>query len=136
MIEKNRLITTLGRMNSLWFCCDPEPSIDLKACKGVQHARNTEDVSSPFLGIFTEDPLEIGSRLHRPITPAPSGFPHEESKVSLPPPTHAPIPIKTFKKHDDDPKPYESIVCESPPTHGPFDFAPDSLKGDCIIGIF
>lgn len=123
-------------MNSLWFCCDPEPSIDLKACKGVQQTRNTEDVSSPFLGIFTKDPLEIASRLQRPTTPAPSGYSQEESVVSLPPPTHAPIPIKTFKKHDEESKTYDAIVCESPPTHGPFDFATDTLKGDCVISIF
>ena len=121
-------------MNSLWFCCDPEPSIDLKACKGVQQTRNTEDVSSPFLGIFTEDPYEIGCRVQRPVTPAPSGYSQEPSDVSLPPPTHAPLPLKTFKKHEIDSKHFDAIVCESPPTHGPFDFSSDSLKADC--GIF
>ncbi|KAK8833964.1 hypothetical protein M9Y10_011638 [Tritrichomonas musculus] len=142
-------------MNSLWFCCDPEPSIDLKACKGIQQTRNTEDASSPFLGIFNEDPADIASRLQRPVTPAPSGCPVETSVVppcytkkalkapscfsnkpletALPPATHAPLPLKTFRKHVDDLKPFDSIVCESPPTHGPFDFSTDSLKTECAI---
>lgn len=44
-------------MNSIWFnVADNEPS-------------TTQNTELPFLGIFTDDPLQIAASLSRPLTP-------------------------------------------------------------------
>ena len=87
-------------MSSFWLCCDPEPAKDLKQQrKEVGSATRT---SSPFLGIFTEDPAVIGRKLPRPVTP------------------FAPLPpVNTSNVISKSKDAVESTnICESPPATG------------------
>lgn len=111
-------------MDSLWLCCDPKPSQDLKDLKGKQQLPNRETPSSPILGIFTEDPAIIARRIKRPTTPGPLQF-HKTIEI-------VPVAIPAFKsqafsfptKHQQKAlSQSEEVItheCESPPSHGPF----------------
>ena len=57
-------------MNSLWFCVDPEPQIELRQTQKCQH----------YFGIFNDHPNAIGKSLKRPSTPFPHIISHENSK--------------------------------------------------------
>ena len=91
-------------MNSLWLCCDPLPAKDLQK-------KEPKSTSSPFLGVFTEDPSIIGRILPRPITPF-----HDEMDQYY------------VSKYDEEER--QPNLCESPPTISiDFDFTEKNIKG-------
>lgn len=107
-------------MSYFWLCCDPEPAKNLKNPK-LEQKNQTLRASSHFLGIFTDDPDNIGRMCPRPITPFNTD----------------PSPINTI--FDNDTKDLTaSIVCESPPASMTFDF--NSIhhreSPECLISIF
>lgn len=92
-------------MSSLWLCCDPIPSKDLR-----KKEHKTDIPSSTFYGVFTEDPAVLGRMIPRPVTP------------------FVPIDDDPFITKSADSDWYEPKICESPPTVANIDFNFDSKK--------
>ncbi|KAK8899826.1 hypothetical protein M9Y10_002148 [Tritrichomonas musculus] len=107
-------------MSYFWLCCDPEPAKNLKNLK-VEQKNQTLRASSHFLGIFTDDPDNLGRMCPRPTTPfnnepssIPSAFENESKGITA------------------------SIVCESPPASMAFEFSDvrNRVSPQCLISIF
>jgi hypothetical protein len=105
-------------MTSNWLARDAEPSQRLKNDR-KKHAPKCSSGGPVFLGVFNDDPANIGAWLPRPKTP------------------FAPARTAAFGfRHPDDLA--EEVIGESPPAELTFDFSQPVMagSGDVTLSIF
>jgi hypothetical protein len=104
------------RMNSVWLCCDAEPS------RLLQRRRSTGTISqtAPVLGVFTDDPAIIARRMGRPRTPF----------VPSPPPA---VDFREKWASSDD---ASESICDSPTAAFGGAFDSPRVTTACGISIF
>jgi hypothetical protein len=102
---------TLTLMNSKWLCADSDEARKARDVKQVKPSASF-GVHRCFLGVFTDDPANIGRMLPRPKTPF------------FPVPTVS-IAEKDLSCYDDAKEP--DVECDSPPSALPYDFGRPAL---------
>jgi hypothetical protein len=98
-------------MNSKWLCADASGAKRLKNAKRNSSSQSTE-APRAYLGVFTDDPANIGRWLPRPQTPF------------TPAPRTSPI-AKTVDSVGEATA--DDVACESPPSDLPYDFGQPTI---------